>query len=70
MLEEALRQTKEYQRLREALTGGRSDVYKRQGQAGALAAQDVFHRGLVAAESLVALFEQVQESFAQIYLPP
>src|SRR5699024_11502996 len=38
-------------------------------QAGALAAKNVLHGGLVAAEGVVALLEQVQELFAHV-LPP
>ena len=39
------------------------------GQAGALTTQNVLHGGLVAAEGVMALFEQVQEFFAHSYLP-
>ena len=39
------------------------------GQAGALTTQSVLHGGLVAAEGVMALFEQVQEFLAHSYLP-
>ena len=38
-------------------------------QASALAAKNVLHGGLVAAEGIVALFEQIQEFLAHSYLP-
>jgi len=38
-------------------------------QASALAAKSILHGGLVAAEGIVALFEQIQEFLAHSYLP-
>ena len=38
------------------------------GQAGALAAQNVLHGRLVAAEGVMALFEQIQKLLAHTYL--
>ena len=39
------------------------------GQAGALATQNILHGGLVAAEGVMALFEQIQEFLAHTNLP-
>ena len=39
------------------------------GQAGTLTTQSVLHGGLVAAEGVMALFEQIQEFLAHSYLP-
>ena len=39
------------------------------GQTGALTTQSILHGGLVAAEGVMTLFEQVQEFLAHSYLP-
>ena len=39
------------------------------GQAGTLTTQSILHGGLVAAEGVMALFEQIQEFLAHSYLP-